>query len=134
MHGSYGYIIMQIPKEGLGKDATRAIWGMKTDDVDRREKVFLLPKYIKGFVINNRYIEQIDRNFRPNDAEDREDYSYFLMDSSYISFMDAMETETIFNPTLEPSIVASDEVSAAEKRFEEELREATRDDEREIDF
>ena len=79
---SFGFIIMQIPKSGLGKDATTAIWGLTEETDYRIGKSFLLPEYIKGFVENNKFIDFADYKFIKNNLVKRE-YPYLLMDFSY---------------------------------------------------
>lgn len=96
---SYGYIIMQIPKEGLGKNATLPIWGTNTMDNDRGEKVFLLPKYVKGFVKNNGSMPKDEKHcIIRNDLQECQEYQYFLMDQSYgITEMEALTEESLYS-------------------------------------
>ena len=91
----YGNIIIQIPKDGIGKKATTAIWGLKDNSTDRRGKAFLLPKYIYGFIENNKFINFEDYQIEKNPHINEENYPFFSMDYSYITSMPAMESEEI---------------------------------------
>lgn len=93
--GSYGYVIMQIPKNGLGKDANISIWGTETKDASRVGKVFLLPKYVKGFVRNNKHVQREGYTIRENDCKDRKIYPHFLMDRSYKATGEVLSSETL---------------------------------------
>lgn len=93
--GSYGYIIMQIPKKGLGKDADIGIWGTEAKDTSRIGKVFLLPKYIKGFVRNNKHVQREGYSIRENDCKDKTIYPYFLMDRSYKETGEVLSSEIL---------------------------------------
>ena len=57
------------------------------------------------------------------DEADKYEYAGAQPPQVISDYLNRYQSLELFNPTLEPSIVASDEVSAAEKCFEEELRE-----------
>ena len=79
---SYGFVIFQIPKEGVGKIATIPIWGIDEDTDNRAEKAYLKPEYMLGYVINNRRVEAKDYTFTKKTTKSK-NYKYSLMDQTY---------------------------------------------------
>lgn len=124
--GGYGYILIQVPKKGIGKDAEIAIWGSKTDEEERAEKVFLLPQYIKGFVENNERVKKEDYHIRKNDCKVIEEYPYYLMDESYSVSGPALEAQ-IIKKELTPKDIAevdkSMEIASSETYETEQMLE-----------
>jgi len=106
--GSYGYILIQVPKKGMGKDAEIAIWGSKTNTEERAEQVFLLPQYIKGFVENNKRIKYEDYHIRKNDCKTIEEYPYYLMDGSYSGRGPAFKSQDINKEVTSKDIAEAD--------------------------
>lgn len=124
--GGYGYILIQVPKKGIGKDAEIAIWGSKTNEKERAEKVFLLPQYIKGFVENNRQVKNEDYCIRKNDCKDIEEYPYYLMDGSYRGKGPALKTQRIKKEVTPKDIAETDksmEIASSETFEAEQMLE-----------
>ena len=88
---SYGFVIFQIPKEGVGKTASIPIWGIDEDTDNRIGKAYLKPEYLLGYVINNRRIDPKDYTFIRKAAKCKT-YKYSLMDTTY-----ANKGETIYS-------------------------------------
>ena len=77
---TYGFIVFQIPKNGMGKTASVPIWGIDEDTIYGRDgKAFLKPEYILGYVVNNSRVKLADLKFVKNDIQPRK-YKYSLMD------------------------------------------------------
>ena len=93
--GGFGNIIIKIPKTGIGKHATTAIWGLIDDSPHRQHKAFLLPKYIYGFVENNMFVDYGNYKIERNPHQDENTYPFYAMDKSYIPSMPAMEHEQL---------------------------------------
>ena len=89
---TYGYVVLQIPKEGMGLNATIPIWGIDENTSDRVGKVFLKNKYVVGYVVNNRNINPEDYKFVENNNSEKL-YQYSLMDYSFSAYGDVIKTE-----------------------------------------
>jgi hypothetical protein len=80
--GSRGYVVFEIPRAGVGRNANIPIWGINEDTSERQGKAYLKPEYTVGYVLNYNGIKPEDYKLVIKNATTKK-YKYSLMDATY---------------------------------------------------